>query len=313
MIQGPDEDVTLCGWRVRTEIPLPEALPWRGAADHPVDVRVRRGEIQTPWPSGVTMADQAVLAPDGFFHYRLGRAVRYRISPDGSEIVVSAHKGCWERPVLRWPLHTQCQIPLHQARGWLTLHGGAVVVDGRAVLILGISKRGKTTLTAALAVRGYRFLAEEHCVICPSMGEGGFHRVLPVMPALRLSREAVVALGEDWESCAPSMPSDWKRYLYRPDWFHDQPVPLAGVIVLRDPSQAGAPTGPRRLTGPAGAALVMAQRRMDRLYPRLRGASMAMAGWLVAERRAWEMPVSWTLETLDQGVDQVLDIASAMG
>lgn len=300
--------VTFCGWKVLTDLPLPEALPWTGPAERPVDVTIRLALGLMPWPEGAAATEDMIRAPDGAFHQRLGPVVHVRVAPDGRDMLVGTAVPP-DRAILRWPIHTQSQIPLHYARGLLTLHGGAVMVGGRAILLTGTSGRGKTTLTAAMAKHGFPFLSEEHCVIRPSY-EGDGPTVLPVMPTLRLTRSAVEALDEDWATCVPTMREGPKRYLTRPDWFQAAPVPLGGFVLLRDPSQPDAPPGPRRLRGAEGVARVMMQRRLGHVLPEGRPESFAIASWLVRSGRAWEIPVCWGLADLERGVALVAETVS---
>lgn len=46
-------------------------------------------------------------------------------------------------------------------QGLAVLHGGAVEIEGRAVAFLGASGLGKSTLTAALAGKGFRFFTDD--------------------------------------------------------------------------------------------------------------------------------------------------------
>jgi hypothetical protein len=52
------------------------------------------------------------------------------------------------------------QVLARAAPGWI-LHAAAIEVNGRALVLCGASGAGKTTLTLALAARGYRLLTEE--------------------------------------------------------------------------------------------------------------------------------------------------------
>ncbi|MBX3207367.1 MAG: hypothetical protein KF764_20130 [Labilithrix sp.] len=53
------------------------------------------------------------------------------------------------------------RLLLRQLAGEISLHGSAVTVGGRAVVMLGTSGRGKSTLAAALCRRGAELLADD--------------------------------------------------------------------------------------------------------------------------------------------------------
>jgi hypothetical protein len=116
-------------------------------------------------------------------------------------------------------------IPLALAeRGDLALHAAAVVHAGRAVLLCGPPGRGKSTATAALALRGLRVLSEDGVVI------SGLHSepvAWPGQAGVRIPSGVLAALqgGED--------SNDLVKTTQLIDHAHrDGPVRVAAVIVL---------------------------------------------------------------------------------
>jgi HprK-related kinase A len=61
-------------------------------------------------------------------------------------------------PLLEWGLNWAIA---HRCNSYLLLHAGAVEREGRGVLLPALPTSGKSTLTAALSVRGYRLLSDE--------------------------------------------------------------------------------------------------------------------------------------------------------
>ncbi len=78
-------------------------------------------------------------------------------------------------------------------RGQLALHGSAVAIDGRVVLLLGRVATGKSVLAAALARRGHIVLSDEVATVangqCFSVGAA----------PLQLADDALLAAGIDPE------------------------------------------------------------------------------------------------------------------
>jgi hypothetical protein len=72
------------------------------------------------------------------------------------------------------------------ARGALVLHGSAVTVAGRGIVLLGARHAGKSTLAAALAAAGARLVADDMAAVRPAVPP----RLLPGLPLLRLWDEA---------------------------------------------------------------------------------------------------------------------------
>lgn len=92
------------------------------------------------------------------------------------------------------PPHTVRHLLLDQVfplalsgQGDLVLHGSAVLVDGRAVLFVGESGRGKSTLAAWMGGRGHAVLADD----CLRMDESsGRLAMRPAYPGLRVWPDA---------------------------------------------------------------------------------------------------------------------------
>jgi hypothetical protein len=91
------------------------------------------------------------LAGDGYGEHVLSRdGLRLRCAPHG------AHDHDWQRFLIAQVLPFAAAV-----RGLEVLHAGAVVIGGRALLLLGASGAGKTTLALALTRLGAGFLADD--------------------------------------------------------------------------------------------------------------------------------------------------------
>ena len=101
---------------------------------------------------------------------RDGRLIRWAAADPRRPDVAAALTG----PVLAFAL---------QLQGHITLHGSAVVIDGRAVGFLAPSHYGKSTTAASLMARGYQLLTDD--VIALEARQQGVH-VLPSYPRLKL-------------------------------------------------------------------------------------------------------------------------------
>lgn len=69
---------------------------------------------------------------------------------------------------------------------YLLLHSGVVERDGRAVLLPAMPGSGKSTLTAALAMRGFRLLSDEFGVVRLSDSQ-----LLPMLRPIALKNESI--------------------------------------------------------------------------------------------------------------------------
>src|SRR6185295_2331346 len=117
-------------------------------------------------------------------------------------------------------------------RGIVCLHASAIVVDDKAIALLGPAGSGKSTTAAAFADRGYAILAED--VVTLDDCHDHF-LVRPAYPCIRLWPASVKALYGD-EADLPKLTPNWeKRYLdltVRTEQFHQQPLRLAAIYQL---------------------------------------------------------------------------------
>lgn len=118
-------------------------------------------------------------------------------------------------------------------RGELVLHGSAVDLGGEAIAFIGSSGRGKSTLAASFARRGYPFLADDSLQLT---WEGESLMVRPSHPSIRLWEDSFAALmpEEGAVSVAPALNYTPKVRLLAGDAipFRAESTPLRRVYVL---------------------------------------------------------------------------------
>ncbi len=147
----------VCGLRLRSELEIPGLALAEPAAE--ADLVVQWGRVEAPerWPaSGIA----AWPAPEADVLSWAGRA-KLRVSSD--EIVVDSENEPFARQCVVGP---GLGVALHR-RGRLVLHGSAVDVGGRAVVLLGHKGAGKSTTAAALLTRGHALLTDDLVVLLP--------------------------------------------------------------------------------------------------------------------------------------------------
>jgi hypothetical protein len=134
-------------------------------------------------------------------------------------------------------------------RGVLCLHGSTVVVNHRAIVILGPKHSGKSTLAAALIQQGARLLADDLAALTP---QGTVTLVEPGFPSLRLWPPSLEALHGEYAHLPRVFTDRAKRYLpmragtaaeLAPQGsFCPQAMPLAAIYLLGH--RAAATTSP---------------------------------------------------------------------
>ena len=173
------------GFRLRSSLDLTGLRPVSHAGDP--DVVIERGAVVAP----------GALAPGGFSGWpgRDGdviawkRGTRLRIQADA--ITVDTSEEAFARQCVSGP---GLGILAHR-RGLLTLHGSAVEVDGRAVVLLGPKRAGKSTAAAALVARGHRLLTDD-LVVLDLDEEGARVRLGPTQVKLWPASSEVLGLSD---------------------------------------------------------------------------------------------------------------------
>ena len=118
----------------------------------------------------------------------------------------------------------------------LALHASGVVLDGQVVAFAAQGGWGKSTLAAALHMRGYHMIADDLVVV-------EMHNNLPVVipgfPRMNIWPEAAEAIGIDPESLPLIRDEIEKRSKLTHDSFSTVPQPLGAIYVLASGDDAG--------------------------------------------------------------------------
>lgn len=223
----------LYGLNVESDLPL----PCPPAGGERTDLRIRwLGAVPrilgppSSWRTWERQDESWVLRyrnPDG-------NHLELRLEPDGSGVSVSHHTPYDWSDFLTILLGPAMAAVL-RLRQTPVLHGGSVVVDGGAALLLSASGAGKSTLTAALVDAGQPLLCDE--VVALSLDSDGI-RVPPGHALLKLSPRAASGLGKS-PATLPLVSSGFnpaeERWLdarsLRGGW-RSEPAPLRVIYLL---------------------------------------------------------------------------------
>ena len=235
-------DRIICGWRVRSTLPLPETATWTGP-DRPVDVEISRGFVPARLGERTAEVPYIETAPDGRLLVDATPVARFVVTPN--RIVVDTPLAP-EAPEWRACLLGPVLAVICYLRGALPLHACALRVAGRVVAVAGRSGAGKSTIAAALSGRGHALITDD---ICACTGLPGRPLVLPTYPAIKLSSASLQSLGIASRDLIPIGPDFEKVQLLRPEAFDPTPVLLEIVYLIED-----APEGANDTIIPANGA-----------------------------------------------------------
>ena len=174
-----------------------------------------------------------------------------------------------------------------RARGVLSLHAGVVELGGGAVAVVGGPEAGKSTVLAALALRGSRVLGDD---LAPVYDEGGRLCIHPSYPRVRLWNDSVERLFGSAEALPLLTPTWDKRYLdvHERGLFEDRPLPLSAIFVLDDRVASEEAPRVQTLSRREAFAVVLTHLHTVWMLP----ASPQDAVFRLATRIAREVPVA---------------------
>jgi hypothetical protein len=220
-------DRIICGWRVRSDLPLPDTAPWTGP-DRAVDIEIRAAAV--PAHIGERNAELTYLeiASDGRLLIDASPVARFLVTPDKIVIDTPLDRNApeWRASLLGPVLAIVCYL-----RGALPLHASALRIGDRAIAFAGRSGAGKSTLAAALARRGHALVTDD---ICACIGLPGRPLVLPSYPAIKLTPASLDALSIDGHGLSTIGPDFEKVQWLQPEGYDPSPLPLATVYLIED-------------------------------------------------------------------------------
>jgi hypothetical protein len=287
----------LGGITLESEIPLPEltAVQHEEATAH--RVRIRVGAVAAALPGAVALDAHCYATPTQYLLHIDGIA-RYLVS-HGEEIVVSPFAGALPLDVRAYLLGT-IFVVLCQQRGLLPLHASAVSSEQGVVAFLGQSGQGKSSLAAHLAARGFAVIADDICLIDPSLP--GAMMVAPTAPWLKLWRRSLEHLGQPADALARVFSEDDKYRL--PLGQTTEPQPLRTLMFLAHDAAA------RTVTIEAVSALEAVPLLMNLTHQAYllqatgqREESFLRCSRVSSHARAFRLLRPWGLEHMEATVD----------
>lgn len=186
------DDYHLCGWRVRSDLPLPELLPWSGDIQAPVDLQIELGAVEARLADPQYEGALLQLGADGTCRFAIESVASYRIAADGRSIRVQPRSPA-DFPAVRAFLFGTVFAIACQRRGVLPLHACCVRLPSPqgpvAVAFSAPSGIGKSTLASAFMRQGYAILADDVTVLSLDKARGVL--ALPSFPRVKLWEDAM--------------------------------------------------------------------------------------------------------------------------
>ena len=223
------------GLRVHSAIPLPfDSLPAGSSAD--ADVVVRLGSV----PVAGGRATAARVTPthyweirDGTFLLHAHGVAKYLVS-DARYVSIEPLGGD-DDDIVAFLLSSPLSVLLMQ-RGVVPLHASSVETDAGAVVLLGNSGVGKSTLAAELTRRGHPLMADD--VTGVVLGPGGRPQALPAFSQLRLWRDTLDRMDYWRRRAGAEVRRDVKKHWVQTERHCATPRPVCTAFVLHTHSRS---------------------------------------------------------------------------
>jgi hypothetical protein len=222
------------GLVIASEVALPGLRSAELASTPAPDVKILFGRIS---PALIAAAgDRFLHAENDEILLTMPQVARYCVTR-GNEVLVESEADADPALVRLYLVGSVMGLVLQQ-RGLLALHASAVAINGEAIAFVGQQGQGKSTLAAGcLAHSPARLVADDILVV--SFDGSGHPWVHPGVPAVKLWRDALQALGRDSEGLRPDWTRAEKFILPVVDKSAQAPARLSCVYALDDDDNAG--------------------------------------------------------------------------
>jgi hypothetical protein len=202
-------------------------LPYIPEATGKTDVLIKEGNVPDNLPHPVEKGVAFEIAPNEFL-LTVPDIARFYIS-NGDHILFQRLNDVPDHEVIAFLLGI-IMAPLMQQRQHLTLHASAVLYQGKALLFMGNSGVGKSTLASAFYNEGATFITDDLGVI--AFSNDGRAKLLPSFPLMKLWQD-ILDKNHILERKKVIFRSGVNKY-YIPvqESFPDEPVEIGAVFAL---------------------------------------------------------------------------------
>jgi hypothetical protein len=148
---------------------------------------------------------------------------------EGKEIIIDPLQPDEEETTALPLLGTVMAVVLQQ-RGCLVLHGSAILIDGKVIILLGHKGQGKSTLAASLSKQGFLLLSDDICAL--DFQKKSKLSVRPAFPTIKLNPDILTHLGYDPDQLQRLHPKSQKFVKNLGDSFCSLSQTLGAICVL---------------------------------------------------------------------------------
>ena len=209
------------------------AIPhWRVTGLNDAQGRDADGEWSSVWWDGEGLHISARDALDqSLYRLKFERGATFDVQPFDRLIVASAHSDNVAQLTIDHLLSDQVEPRILAHEGGLIIHASAIGVNGAAILFVGTSGVGKSTLAASFDQSGTTMLCDDAVIVEFADGRA---TARAIYPSLRLHPDSLEALFPDRDPALAAVHHGDKRRLkiYDPPAGRGDPLPIAAIFAL---------------------------------------------------------------------------------
>lgn len=217
---------------IASDSPLPELISVSPQAE---DVRIRQGIVPAQLPEN--RVSKRGLLSEGNLSYEVCEDTLLLRIPgvmnvliEGSHSIVFQANYAVDCAKIRWYLFDVCLVLLLVRQGLFPFHGSSVQTPYGAVLFVGLSGWGKSTLAAKFLQEGHSLLTDDVCVV--RVSENTVPYAYPSSRRLKLLDSSIHALGYNPAEFSPMVPDSPKKQLCINRSVPLPPQPLRAIYQL---------------------------------------------------------------------------------
>jgi hypothetical protein len=218
------------GLNIVSEFELPELIP-NNPTEHP-DVRILVGETPRVLSKAVVVRPCLQIAPQSLL-LQVKIAADYWVQ-NGDTIILNPVPDAPPENVRLFLLGSAFGALLHQ-RGFLPIHGSALIYQQQAFILTGVTGAGKSTLAAALVNKGCRLLTDDVAAI--AFESDGKPLVQPAYPQQKLWIDTADAMKLPAGRLLRVVAGKDKFCFSAVDRYHERPETVTAVFQLIKPEE----------------------------------------------------------------------------
>jgi hypothetical protein len=212
------------GLNIQSEIELPELLP---STNNEVDVIIKTGQVPSELTNCLKKGVTYEIGANEFL-FEIFDVARFYIT-NGEQIIVEPKEESTPDDIRLFLLGTCLGAILHQ-RQILPVHASAIVHNGEAVLFMGATGTGKSTIATAFRLKGYEMITDD---VCPVRIIDGKPFAIPGYPQSKLCEDTMDSLFIDKAQYKLIREGIGKRAVRYQEGFATEPIKIKACYMLK--------------------------------------------------------------------------------